>query len=143
MTVLAILILIGGWTSWVDAREYRIPDEMVTMGLLCAVGLCFAGAVPWRTALGGLALAGGQTGLVKAAVGDRFGWGDVKYSLALGAMLGPGAWLTALLLSAAGALASFFVGAVESRGNPKDRLPFAPFLTAGAISAFLAGGSLS
>jgi prepilin signal peptidase PulO-like enzyme (type II secretory pathway) len=142
MIVPALFILLGGYASWVDSREYRIPDETVILGLLCVVGLCFAEILSWRSSLGGFALAGGQMGLVKILVQDRFGWGDVKYALFLGGMLGPGAWMTALLFSVIGALMFFLAETTESRENLKGKLPFAPFLTAGGIAAFLTGWSM-
>jgi prepilin signal peptidase PulO-like enzyme (type II secretory pathway) len=138
-----LLVLVGGWISIVDARDFRIPDGPVAAGLFCIVGLCFAGQLSWETSLEGFALAGGQMGLAKAAVREELGWGDVKFALFLGGLLGPAPWGLALALSLAGVLAAYFGEQAESGENPDGRYPFAPFLTAGAIAVLLAGWSAS
>ncbi len=142
---LAVLMIFGGWISIRDARDFIIPDEAIIAGLAFLTAGCLIGILEPAGALTGMALAGGQTAVVygfgrcrrrkeKHGGCDRFGLGDVKYSLLLGGFLEPAGWLTALGAAVLCAFADFAVrtaGDHREIGNP---LPFAPYLTIGALS---------
>jgi prepilin signal peptidase PulO-like enzyme (type II secretory pathway) len=69
---------------------------------------------------------------------EKLGMGDVKLTLIISFPLGIYYWLVSLLLASLSAL--LFVGVISFRRNEKKNspLPFVPFLTFGAILAYLA-----
>ena len=66
------------------------------------------------------------------------GFGDVKYASVLGFFLGLENLVTACLISSCLAFCVYILGIYVSRIPKTARIPFAPFLSAGAI--FAAGG---
>jgi prepilin signal peptidase PulO-like enzyme (type II secretory pathway) len=139
------LIIFAGFAaliSLIDIRSYRIPD------VLCA--FCFAGLLAYCWFEKRLTLPAALfTGLVSALVFWLIRWktrglglGDVKFAALIGFFCGfPGvcaaffiAALSALLIT----LALPFLFPATERGSVRlVRIPFAPFLSLGAIAAWL------
>jgi leader peptidase (prepilin peptidase)/N-methyltransferase len=123
-----------------DLEERRIPNAIV----LPATALVFAATAalhPDRALESGLAaLAAAIFLLIPGLLAPgAVGMGDVKLALLLGAALGRGV-VSALLL---GCLAASAAGVVvllrHGAGARKRALPFAPFLTLGAVAALALG----
>jgi prepilin peptidase CpaA len=117
MTDVQLLLLSTGtlalvWAAaWVDFRTFRVPNALVLTGAI--FGLLVQ---TWGFGLGGLGqgLAGlglGMALLLPAYLTGHMGAGDVKLMGALGALLGAGQLLDALLYSiaAAGVVAAVYV----------------------------------
>lgn len=136
----------------IDLRTHRLPNRIVLPSYAVAIG-CFVLAV---------ILGGSWERLVSALVGmgalflfylalralsrSGFGGGDVKLAGLVGLHLG---WLglTPLL---AGALAAFLLGGayatvllLRRRATPRTRIPFGPFMLAGAWIAIVVGVALA
>ena len=84
--------------------------------------------------------------LVVLAYPAGMGWGDVKLSGLVGAVLGYLSWSTLVV----GAFAGFVLGAVTGvavmaarRGDRKTALPFGPFMITGALLAIFVGQSVA
>ena len=137
-TVAALLAAVLVVLSAVDLRRRVIPNRIV----LPAAGLVFLGQVavaPDRTLeWAGAGLAAGLLFLLAAlAYPPGLGMGDVKLALLLGLGLGRDV-VDGLLV---GLLAAALLGAVlllrDGRQARKTALPFAPFLSAGALAVLL------
>lgn len=132
----------------IDLDTRRLPNAIVLPSYpVLAVLLTTSAAVSddW----GSLARAGiGATALfifyflVVLAYPAGMGWGDVKLSGLLGAVLGYLSWSTLVV----GAFAGFVLGAATGvavmatrRGDRKTALPFGPFMIAGALLAVFVG----
>ena len=74
---------------------------------------------------------------VRFATGGKLGMGDVKFAALMGVFLGFPGWFVAL--SAASFLGLLFAaaGCIAGVLNKTSRIPFAPFLTAGSVGAYL------
>ncbi|WP_331773258.1 A24 family peptidase (plasmid) [Embleya sp. NBC_00888] len=132
----------------VDAAVHRLPDRLVLVagvGLVVVLaGVAAAQARPGafvRAVVAGLVL--GAFHLVPALVGGM-GMGDVKLALVVGAALGWVGWSCVLV----GACAAFVVSGVYAgvmlvvrRGGRGGRVPFGPFMIAGACVALAIGGT--
>ena len=121
--------------AWVDGKERRIPDELVTatalLGLSERLWRAFAETEGARAVLAGGA-AGALTGagiflFLLLIWPGAFGGGDVKFLTAGGISLGAEGTIAAFALSVI--LAGGFCGVHRSGG--KERIPFGPFLAAG------------
>lgn len=125
--------LVAALSSITDLRERRIPDELVGIGFITALLL---------TSSLGAALAGAAFGstsflVVRILCRGRMGLGDVKLAGYFAAVLGTRLWWLAVALACAAALAAMALRACLGR-RPVDRsLPFAPFLSLGALAALL------
>ncbi len=94
----AALVLVVCAAAWSDARTRRIPNRLTVAGLLVALSLrVLLGPIPlWQGVLGAtLALA---ISVVLFALGI-LGGGDAKLLTAVGAFLGPVAFVGALAVS--------------------------------------------
>ncbi len=130
----------------IDVQTMRLPNAIVHPAYpVAAVFLTAAAALggTWDRLLGaaiGLVLMGGVYLLIAFARPGAMGMGDVKLAGVLGAFLG---WLGWSEL-AVGLLGGFLVGGVvglvlmATRGR-KARIPFGPWLLAGAWMGILAG----
>ncbi len=148
----AWLALCLGWLSWVDLRTHLLPNRFVLTGFLGQSVLLIALAVVSRTqsgltrlldaALGCLAMSICYLVIYLASRGS-FGMGDVKFSAQLGLFsgwLGWNTWLWALILP-------FFLAGLVTvallmirRLTLKDHIAFGPFMSLGALIAFVAIG---
>lgn len=135
----------------VDARTYLIPDEVTLAGALAALAVApftplgAGGALAGALAGAGALYVFGEFGrMLAGSEGSRFarGGGDVKLMAMIGALLG---WAGALEVIVAGAFVAAPVGAVvmvreRMRGKVGfTRIPFGPFLAAGALVVLFLG----
>ncbi|UQX89549.1 prepilin peptidase [Jatrophihabitans telluris] len=130
--------------TMIDVDVHRLPDAIVLPSYPVLALLLTLGAVthdtPWallRMLIGGLALWLSYL-LLHLAYPAGMGWGDVKLAGIVGAMLGYLSYSSLLV----GAFAAFFLGSlvsvpllVSSRASRKSRIPFGPFMLAGAFLA--------
>lgn len=145
----------------IDIDTQRLPNVLVAIlagggvtGVLVAevfhvrvaplVGLASAGllAHPWIAAAAGVLLGAGTTGGIGLAYGllrgkQGMGMGDVKLLAALGPFLGPYVLMALVIASMLGVV----VGLIGARGPGAGarKLPFGPFLAAGALIVVLFG----
>jgi len=132
--------------AWIDVAVQRLPDVLTASAYAgTAVFLLLAAAVSghWgglgRAALGGLALAAAY--LVFAMISrSALGLGDVKLAGSLGTLLAWFGWRTLI----AGTVAGFVLGGLTGiglllarRATRQQRIPFGPFMIAGAFLAVL------
>ncbi len=111
-----------------DLRFRRIPDFAIACGLIIEVSLAASLA---RSLWGGL-LGYAVFCIVRCTSGYRLGRGDVKYSLYLGVALGASGWWCATLFASCVALLFATLGPDRQRTRGGS-LPFAPFLSGGAL----------
>ena len=125
----------------IDVKTYRIPDLLL---------VCFASfmALMYRhdpsimvrlaSSLAALLIFGG------IYISTRgMGFGDVKYAAVLGYILNFDRLVPAFFISALLALLVYLAGMLLFRWKKKVRIPFAPFLSCGAIAAITGGIRLS
>ena len=133
--------------AWIDAAVQRLPDALTAAAYAGTVGfllLAAASSGHWhdllRAVLGGLALAAAYLALAVISR-SALGLGDVKLAASLGTLTAWPGWRTLV----AGAFAGFLLGAVYGasllvfrRAHRGQRIPFGPFMVAGAFLALLA-----
>lgn len=133
--------------AWIDAAVQRLPDALTAAAYAGTVGflvLAAASSGDWRdlvrAVLGGLALAAAYLALAVISR-SALGLGDVKLAASLGTLTAWPGWRTLV----AGAFAGFLLGAVYGAGllvlrraHRGQRIPFGPFMVAGAFLALLA-----
>lgn len=138
-----------------DCRTRTIPNRWPLLlggiGLLqagIASGLLSPGVFSFHiflfSAAGALA-AGGLGLLCRGLSREGFGWGDVKLMAGLGAYLGLDPFLRAMALTGVFSLVAALYLLLVRHAQKTDTLPFAPFLSAGAVlsagtECFLSGG---
>jgi leader peptidase (prepilin peptidase)/N-methyltransferase len=123
-----------------DLEERRIPNAIV----LPTAALVFAATAalhPDRAIESALAAVGAAVFLLVPGLLARgaVGMGDVKLALLLGAALGRGVVSALLLGCAAASVAGVVLLVRHGTGARKRALPFAPFLTLGAVAALALG----
>jgi leader peptidase (prepilin peptidase)/N-methyltransferase len=137
--------------AMIDIDVRRLPDAIVLPSYGVALVLLLLPAIldsRWddllRAVLGGLALFAGYFLLVLIKPG-AMGFGDVKLAGVLGIYLGWLGWGVLLV----GAFAGFLLGGVygivlmlAGRAGRKSKIPYGPFMLAGAMLAVLVGESL-
>ena len=130
--------------AMIDLAEYRLPDAIVWPSYAVAAALL----VPVALLAGDLTamyrgFAAGAAMWLLFLVISRFGmgWGDVKLAPLLGFYLGWLGWSSV----AVGAFAAFLLGGVGAaalvatgRAGRKTKVPFGPFMLAGAFVAVFA-----
>jgi leader peptidase (prepilin peptidase) / N-methyltransferase len=132
--------------SWIDLRLQRLPDAL-TYGAAGGV-LALLTAAAWtggdwhsllRAAVAGLLLSAGFLALAVASPAG-VGLGDAKLAASVGLVLGWAGWL----VLAGGIFAAFALAAgyglallAGRRATLGSRLPFGPFLLAGAVGLLL------
>jgi leader peptidase (prepilin peptidase)/N-methyltransferase len=137
--------------AWIDAAVQRLPDALTAPAYAGTAGFLLLAAATsghWgnllRAVLGGLALAAAYLA-VTVISRSGLGLGDVKLAASLGTLLAWPGWGKLL----AGAFAGFLLGAVYGvgllaarRATRQQRIPFGPFMIAGAFLALLATARL-
>ncbi len=125
--------------TFIDLDYQIIPDELSLGGL--ALALLVAPFLPHGLdgALIGAVVGGGVFFLIAALYPGGMGGGDIKLMAAIGAFLGwGGAFLTIMAASISGALVGGIAMSVAGKGR-KSKIPFGPFLAAGAFLSIMAG----
>lgn len=146
------LVAVGVMLSAIDLRHHRLPDSIVAPSYV-AIGLLLAFASLYgdgwwplgRAAIGGAALLA-LYALIAAVYPSGMGWGDVK----LAGLLGSFTAFVGFPALTVGALASFVLAApvamwlvaARSAGS-RTRVPFGPFMVAGAMVGVASGAAVS
>jgi leader peptidase (prepilin peptidase)/N-methyltransferase len=134
--------------GWIDATVQRLPDLLTAPAYAGTTGLLLLAAVAGgqsghllRAFVGGLALAAAYLLLVLVSR-SAIGLGDAKLAASVGTLLAWSGWPTLI----AGTFAGFLLAAVYGlgllvthRATLRQRIPFGPFMIAGAFLALLAG----
>jgi leader peptidase (prepilin peptidase)/N-methyltransferase len=143
MNLLAQAWLLGGGlvAAVCDLRERRVPNAVI--GALLAAWPLFGIGQPggwWAEGVAGFMLVG--LPLLALALTAGLGMGDVKLGAVVGLYLGPGRGLLAV---AAGTVAGGLVHALlvllgrRTWAGRGSEVPFAPFLTLGALGTTILG----
>ena len=137
----ASLVVLLGIVTVSDLRTRLIPDEPLIAAVAGALALC---ALAWPSELGLRLLAGlGAGGFLFAAALLRpggMGLGDVKLAGVLGLYLGRDMVVALIVAFAAGAITGLGLLALHGWAGRTRTLPFAPFLSLGALVALAAPG---
>jgi len=124
--------------SIIDLKTYRIPDSILTMYLLlktCAdirVGDSF---MQFEQCASGFIAFLIFYAVYRCAKG--LGYGDVKYAAIIGYAVGMRFFFIGALIASIMGIVSFIIGSRLLNWDIKRKLPFAPFLSFGAIAAFI------
>jgi leader peptidase (prepilin peptidase)/N-methyltransferase len=165
-TIGAVAVLAAGWAVWasgpgwltpayvvlavagaalgvIDARTHRLPNALVfplTWATALLLALAALGTGAWgslgRAALGGLAFFALYQVLYLVAPRGGIGYGDVKLTLSLGAVLTWHSWTTLLVgVLAAHVLAGVVAIAllVGRRAGWKTGIAFGPYMLLGTV----------
>ncbi len=139
----SLFMLIAAAVTVMDVREFRIPDFLTLGGILALAVLKLAFG---QSSIGLLALEAclgyGMFWLIHRCTRGRLGLGDAKYSALIAVAVGILPWLLALLAASVAGLLFAAVMMGFFGMHRRARIPFAPFLTIGAIVSFVAGRSL-
>lgn len=141
--VTALLFMIVVWSlvavTFIDLDHQIIPDEITIGGAVLGLAVSYFLPVGVYGSIFGLLLGGGIFFLIAVIAPGGMGGGDIKLMGAIGAFVGwKLALLTIILGSAIGAVVGLFMIALFGRGR-KDKIPFGPFLAAGAVVSVLWG----
>ena len=132
----SLLLLIAA----VDLRTRLVPNVLTASGLVLALGFSLAFPSPGLlSALEGAALACALFLLLALVGRSAMGFGDVKLAALIGLMTGFPWVVQALILgiTLGGLAAAVFLLAGLRR--PKQYIPYAPYLAAGAVATLLCG----
>lgn len=143
---------VGVALAAIDLDVQRLPDSLTlpsyVVGLVALGAAALAGgrAGPYERALIGMAALYGAYFALAFAYPAGMGFGDVKLAGVLGLYLGYlgwGPWVVGLM-------GGFLFGGLSGvallltrRANRKSRIPFGPFMLAGALLGVLAGGPIA
>lgn len=144
LTALMYLLLVWGLiaVTFIDIDFQIIPDELSVGGVVA--GLAAASFLPigLKGALVGALLGGGIFFALAILYPGGMGGGDIKLMAAIGAFLGwRMALLTIVLGSALGAVIGISAMIFFGKGR-KSKIPFGPFLAAGATLSMLWGDEI-
>jgi leader peptidase (prepilin peptidase)/N-methyltransferase len=127
----------------IDFDHKIIPNIITLPGIAMALGLSmWALPITPLTSLLGLLVGGTFFYLIALVSKGGMGGGDIKLIATIGAFLG---WQGALFTIFSGALLGSLVGVILmalGRKGRKDKVPFGPFLSCGAILFMLSGDDL-
>lgn len=148
LAVWLLLAPFGVLLAFVDFGVHRLPD-MLTLPLAVAALVLLGGAAllpehggSWLHALYGALALGGAYFVLFLISPNGMGFGDVKLTLSLGAVLGWYGWGVLLLGAFAGFLLAGLYGGwlvVARRAGRRTAIPFGPFLIGGAFLGLLVG----
>jgi leader peptidase (prepilin peptidase)/N-methyltransferase len=146
------LVAIGVALALIDLDVHRLPDQIVLPSYgVVAVLLVLAslGEDRWdallRAAVGGAALYAAYFAL-KFVYPRGMGWGDVKLAGVLGMLLGWLGWGQLVVGGFLGFLLGGVVGGAlmaVGRATRKSKIPYGPFMIAGAFLAVLFGAPIT
>jgi leader peptidase (prepilin peptidase)/N-methyltransferase len=127
----------------IDYDHKIIPNIITLPGMVIGLGLSmWALPITPMASLSGLLLGGGLFYLIAFLTKGGMGGGDIKLIAMIGSFLG---WPGALFTIFSGALLGSLVGIalmLLGRKGRKDKVPFGPFLSCGAILFILCGKDL-
>ena len=135
----------------IDLDTMRLPDAIVLPSYCIAIGLLTPAMIAedgWAAGLRGLLAGAALFALyyVIATVHPGMGFGDVKLALLLGLYLGFLGWQFLAVGAFAGFVLGGVVGAVlltTGRATRKTKIPFGPYMLAGAFLAVFAGAPVA
>ncbi len=124
-----------------DIRQYRIPDVLTATGILFFAAFNLARG---EASIGSLALSCGLGfglfWLIHLVSRGKMGMGDAKYSALLAVAAGTLPWLVGLFIASLAGLAFAGVAIGLFHRDRRAPIPFAPFLTLGAVLAIVFRG---
>jgi len=127
----------------IDLDHKIIPNIITLPGIAMGLGLSvWALPITPLTSLFGLLVGGALFYLIAVVSKGGMGGGDIKLIAMIGAFLG---WQGALFTIFSGALLGSLVGMMLmllGKKGRKDKVPFGPFLSCGAILFMLCGDDL-
>jgi leader peptidase (prepilin peptidase) / N-methyltransferase len=146
----AVLLALLPAVTLIDVRRRIIPNRIVYPALALEaaylVGARLLGAQVdlFRASLGFLALGGGFL-LVALIAPGQFGMGDVKLGALIGLVLGASGLDRALVAAGSGIVLGGVFGllALMSGRGRKTKVPYGPFLAAGAVVAVFWGPQIA
>jgi prepilin signal peptidase PulO-like enzyme (type II secretory pathway) len=124
-----------------DVKEYRIPDLLTLGGILVFALMKLLlekesiGIIAAECAVGF-----GVFWLIRFFSKGRMGLGDAKYSALIAVAAGFYSWFIALFIASVVGIACVVVLIRFSRMDRAQRIPFAPFLSVGALAALVLKG---
>jgi len=138
------LVMICFFTAiaFVDIKIYRIPDLL--LAAFAIVIIIIEGKLSYMVITDKF-IAAAIAFFIFSFVwyfSHSMGFGDVKYAALLGYLLGCEKLVYAFLLTALAGFAVFFLGIMFFRWPKTTKIPFAPFMSAGAIIAINANFNL-
>ncbi len=122
----------------IDIRQYRIPDYLSLGGVAAFVALkLFWHEQTIQLLAAELAAGFGVFWLIWRLTKGQIGLGDAKYSALIAVAAGLSSWLVSLFVASVIALLCAAILIFIFKVDRHARIPFAPFLTAGATLAIL------
>ncbi len=137
----ALIMVLATFT---DIKSHIIPDRLIYPGIILLFLLrLFIHPLPLWEYIAGAFLGGGLLLIVSLVSKGGVGGGDIKLFFLAGLVLGWKGTLLALFLSvmSGGVVAAVLL--LTGRVNRKDRIPFAPFILIGTLSAYLFGEEIT
>jgi prepilin signal peptidase PulO-like enzyme (type II secretory pathway) len=130
----SLFLLIAAPILVFDIRQYRIPDFLSLGGLLVlsVLQLAFAQATLGEIAVE-CCVGYGSFWLIHRLARGGMGLGDAKFSALIAVAVGVLPWLVALLAASLAGLAFAGFRIFVLGRDRRARIPFAPFLTLGAM----------
>ncbi len=119
-----------------DLREHRIPDALTIGGILLifAIKLLAKEEPVWLLCSEGFA-GFALFWLIRLISRGKMGLGDAKYSALIAVTAGFDSWFTALFIACAAGLVCSALLIAFFRADRGMKIPFAPFLSLGAVAA--------
>ncbi len=137
MVIASLLLVI----FMIDLQQRKILNSLNVAFLLLAVIANYLKQVDWLNALLGagfsFAFLGGLMLFAKLVKKTAFGWGDLKYVVVSGFLLGLPLSLSAFFYTSISALLAIIYLFLKGRFSLDKYIPFGPFLTFGTIATLL------
>lgn len=146
-TLVRVIILLSLLipVSLIDFEKYIVPNDLIIVGLIVGFSVNFADSIIKRDflVLGQHILCGLSAGLGLQSIAifgkltlgrTAMGFGDVKLAVVLGLFLGQ--WQSLILVLMIASTSGAIIGTIAliwRRGNDRNRIPFAPFLSFSAM----------
>ncbi|MGE5629860.1 MAG: prepilin peptidase [Caulobacteraceae bacterium] len=142
LVLLNVLLLTAVLSAYEDLKYRIIEDEIHLFSLAAGLTAYLFIGYNLKSQTAGFAAGGGLLLLIAILTRGGMGGADIKLMAVYGAMLGFKLTILSLLLAfVGGAVISLLLILLRIRSR-KDMIPFSPFLSLGAITAFLAGDKL-
>lgn len=124
----------------IDLKELRVPDALSLSGIGLMLLLdVFVIKESLPLLLIEVAAGFGVFWIIRLVTRGRLGLGDAKYSAFIALCVGMYAWFTTLAVASITGLACGLILLGLGRVKRTTRIPFAPFLTLGAIVSIVLG----